>query len=165
MKGLTIWLWFDTEAEEAARFYTSVFVDGTIHQIARYPDAGQQITGKDAGSVMTVLFEINGTQFAALNGGSAVTKNEGVSLAVNCETQAEIDYYWEQLGAGGPDEAKVCGWLKDQYGLSWQIVPTILDEMTVERDPEAAARMFEVMLKMKKMNIAALQAAWDGNRG
>lgn len=165
MKGLTIWLWFDSEAEEAARFYTSVFADGTIHQIARYPDAGQQITGKDAGSVMTVLFEINGTQFAALNGGPAVTKNEGVSIAVNCETQAEIDYYWEQLGAGGPEEAKVCGWLKDKYGLSWQIVPAILDELTVDRDPEAAARMFEAMLTMKKMDIAALQAAWDGDRG
>ncbi len=165
MKGVTIWLWFDTEAEEAARFYTSVFANGTIHQITHYPDAGQEITGKDAGSVMTVLFEINGTQFAALNGGPAVTKNEGVSLAVNCETQVEIDYYWEQLGAGGPEEVQVCGWLKDKYGLSWQIVPTILDELTVERDPAAAARMFDTMLTMKKMDIAALQAAWDGDRG
>lgn len=164
MKGLTTWIWYDTQAEEAARFYTSIFPDGKIQQIATYPDAGQEITGKAPGSVMSVLFEVAGMRFAALNGGPQFRPNEAVSIAVNCETQEEIDYYWEKLGEGGSEDAKVCGWLKDRYGLWWQIVPTILDELTTKQDPVRAARMFDAMLKMKKMDVAALRAAWEGEQ-
>jgi predicted 3-demethylubiquinone-9 3-methyltransferase (glyoxalase superfamily) len=155
-------LWFDNEAEEAARFYTSVFKDGKLGDITRYPDAGQEVTGKPAGSVLTVEFEVNGQKFIALNGGPDFKFNEAVSFEIECADQAEVDYYWDKLSAGGDPAAQQCGWLKDKYGLSWQVVPAKLNDMIKDRDKEKSRRVFEAMLKMKKLDIAALERAYTG---
>lgn len=155
-------LWFDHEAEEAARFYVSIFDDAKIGAITRYPAVGQEVHGRDAGSVMTVQFVVNGLEFTALNGGPAFRFNEAISLQVLCSTQAEIDYYWDKLGEGGDPAARQCGWLKDKFGLSWQIVPQGWEKMY--RDPESAStrRAFAAMMEMKKLDIAALEAAAKG---
>jgi predicted 3-demethylubiquinone-9 3-methyltransferase (glyoxalase superfamily) len=149
-------LWFDTEAEEAATFYTSVFPDSEIVTITQYGDAGP----RPAGLAMTVTFRLQGQEFIALNRGPEFTFNEAISLLVNCETQDEVDRYWEKLSQGG--EQGVCGWLKDRYGVSWQVVPTILERMVQDEDTERAQRVMRAMLQMKKIEIAGLGAAYRG---
>jgi len=162
---ITPCLWFDDQAEEAARFYTSVFRDSSIGRIARYGGEGQDVHGKPEGSVMVVEFEINGMSFTALNGGPLFRFSEAISFQVTCETQEEIDYYWERLCEGGPAEAQRCGWLKDRYGLSWQIVPRILPKLVVDPDPDKAGRAMNAMLAMKKLDIDGLVRAWRGVAG
>lgn len=160
MQKIITHLWFDSEAEEAANFYTSVFKDSRITHIARYPTAGTEVTGKEPGSVMTVAFELNGQSFVALNGGPIFKFNEAISLLVNCDTQEEVDYYWEKLSAY--PESEQCGWLKDKYGLSWQIVPAGMEKMFSGGDQEKIDRAMKAMLGMKKLNLAALEAAYEG---
>jgi len=155
-------LWFDHQAEEAASFYTSIFRNSKIGRISRYGEAGRETHRKPPGSVMTVAFELDGQTFTALNGGPIFKFNEAISLQVNCETQEEIDYYWEKLGAGGDEKAQQCGWLKDKYGVSWQIIPTVLPEMTSDPNPARSGRVMEAILKMKKINIDELKRAYAG---
>ena len=159
---ITPCLWFDDQGEAAAKFYVSVFKNSRITQIARYGEAGKQIHGRPAGSVMTVAFELDGHRFTALNGGPHFKFNEAISLQVNCETQAEVDHYWDKLSAGGDPNAQQCGWVKDRYGLSWQIVPTVLQELVTDPDAARAERAFTAMLKMKKLDIAELKRAAAG---
>ena len=148
-------LWFDTEAEEAADFYVSVFKDGRIVNKTHYTDAGP----REAGMVMTVEFELHGQRFVGINGGPEFKFDEAVSFQVTCEDQAEVDYYWERLGEGGKEGP--CGWLSDKYGLSWQVVPTGMDELFADPDPGRARRAMEAMLKMRKLDIAELRRAAD----
>lgn len=155
-------LWFADEAEEAARFYTSVFTNSRILAITRFGKAGFEIHQRPAGSVMTVEFELDGSRFTALNGGPHFTFNEAVSLQVMCETQDEIDYYWEKLSEGGDPKAQECGWLKDRYGLSWQVVPTRMEEMFRDSTSPATERAMTAMLQMKKIIIADLERAYAG---
>jgi predicted 3-demethylubiquinone-9 3-methyltransferase (glyoxalase superfamily) len=155
MPHITPNLWFDTQAEEAARFYISVFENSRIRDVSRYGEAGPG----PAGSVLTVRFELNGQEFLALNGGPEFRFTEAVSFLVDCETQEEVDYYWEKLSAGG--EPGVCGWLKDRYGLSWQVIPSVLGRMLTDSDPARANRVMLAMLQMKKIDIAGLQKAYD----
>ena len=162
IQRITPCLWFDDEGEEAARFYTGIFKNSRITAITRYPEAGFDVHGRPAGSVMVVAFELDGHAFTALNGGPAFTFNEAVSLQVNCETQDEIDYYWEKLSAGGDPKAQVCGWLKDRYGLSWQVVPTEMDDMMKDHTSPEAQRAMEAMLQMKKIDLAELRSAYRG---
>jgi predicted 3-demethylubiquinone-9 3-methyltransferase (glyoxalase superfamily) len=149
-------LWFDTEAEAAADFYVSVFKDSRVVGTTRYTDAGP----REAGMVMTVEFELDGQRFVGINGGPDFRFDEAVSFQVNCETQDEVDYYWQRLSEGGSEGP--CGWLKDRFGLSWQVVPTGMDELFADPDPERARRAMEAMLAMSKLDIAALRAAADG---
>jgi predicted 3-demethylubiquinone-9 3-methyltransferase (glyoxalase superfamily) len=151
-------LWFDTEAQEAAEFYISVFPNSRIVHVAHYTEAGP----RPAGTVMTVEFELDGQRFVGINGGPQFTFDEAVSFQITCETQEEIDAYWERLSEGG--EESVCGWLKDRYGLSWQVVPTGMEELFSDPDPERARRAMEAMLGMRKLDVAALRAAADGAR-
>ena len=153
-------LWFDTQAKEAAKFYTSVFKNSQIERITRYPQEGQEVHGKTAGTVMTVEFRLDGQRFVALNGGPQFKFNEAISLIVSCETQEEIDYYWEKLGEGGDDQAQVCGWLKDKFGVSWQIVPTVMTDWFQDDGSAGAKRAMNAMLQMKKMDIEALKKAY-----
>src|SRR5205814_2488379 len=155
VKQITPFLWFDKEAEEAANFYVSVFPNSKLGTIARYGEAGP----REAGMVMTVDFELNGQGFVALNGGPDFKFTEAVSFAISCETQDEVDRYWAKLSEGG--EEGPCGWLKDRYGLSWQIAPTILGEMLRDEDPNKAERVMAAMLEMKKIDVEALQQAYD----
>lgn len=155
-------LWFDDQAEEAAAFYTSIFPDSRITRVTRYGEAGFEFHGKAPGTAMTVAFELDGQTFTALNGGSVFRFNEAVSLQILCATQAEVDHYWERLGAGGPAEAQQCGWLKDRYGLSWQVVPEVLLELLQADDQAAVQRATEAMLRMKKLDIAELRRAFAG---
>ena len=155
-------LWFDDQAEEAAAFYTSIFPDSRITRVTRYGEAGFEFHGKAPGTAMTVAFELDGQTFTALNGGSVFRFNEAVSLQILCATQAEVDHYWERLGAGGPAEAQQCGWLKDRYGLSWQVVPEVLLELLQADDQAAVRRATEAMLRMKKLDIAELRRAFAG---
>lgn len=154
---ITPCLWFDTEAEDAARFYTSIFKDSRITEITHYPNAGQEVHGKPSGSVMTVTFEIGGQTFVALNGGPHFKFTEAISLQIDCETQEEVDYYWDKLGHGGDPDAQVCGWLKDKFGLSWQVVPSGFSEVMGHPDPVKRERAFNAMLQMKKLDIATLE--------
>ena len=155
-------LWFDNQAEEAARFYTEIFRKSRILAITRYGTAGFEAHHRPAGSVMTVEFELDGQKFTALNGGPVFKFNEAISLQVLCESQAEIDYYWDKLGAGGDPNAQQCGWLKDRYGVSWQVVPAGMEKFYEDETSPAAQRTMEAMLKMKKLDIAELQRAHDG---
>lgn len=155
-------LWFDDQAEEAARFYVSVFKKGKIRSVNRYPGVGQEIHGRPAGSVMTVDFVLNGLPFTALNGGPLFKFNEAMSLQVLCRTQAEIDYYWEKLGAGGDPRAQACGWLKDKFGVSWQVAPLGVVKLFQDPKSKAAERAFAAMMQMKKLDIAALRKARKG---
>lgn len=152
-------LWFDSEAEEAARFYTSVFKNAKIDRITHYTEAGQETHKRPPGSVMTVEFNLDGQQYTALNGGPAFKFNEAVSFEVHCDNQDEIDYYWDRLGENGDPKARQCGWLKDRYGLSWQIVPRMMGDLMSDSDPEQAGRVMNAMLTMKKLDIAALERA------
>ncbi|MEE4276457.1 MAG: VOC family protein [Thermoleophilia bacterium] len=147
-------LWFDKEAREAAEFYTSIFKDSRITNVTTIQDT-------PSGTVDTVSFELLGQEFMAISAGPLFTFNESISFIVKCETQAEIDYYWEKLTAGGGKEGQ-CGWLKDRYGLSWQVVPAAMDEMMTDSDPEALARVTQAFLQMTKFDLAALQRAHDG---
>ena len=151
-------LWFDTEAEEAAEFYTSLFDDSRILGTTRYPE-GAPGTRKP-GDVMTVEFELDGQRFVAINGGPEFKFDEAISLQIECKDQEEVDYFWEKLLEGG--EESVCGWLKDRYGLSWQVTPAGMDELFSDQDPERAQRAMECMLKMKKLDIDELREAADG---
>ena len=155
-------LWFADQAEEAAKFYTEVFRNARIVKTTRYGKAGFETHHRPEGSVMTVEFELDGQRFTALNGGPVFTFNEAVSLQVYCDSQKEIDYYWEKLGAGGDPNAQQCGWLKDRYGLSWQIVPANMDEYFEDENSPSAQRVMEAMLKMKKLDIAELRRAHEG---
>lgn len=161
MGKITVNLWFDGQAEQAARFYTSVFKDSKIGRVTHYGKDGHEMHKEREGMVMTVEFEIGGQGFVALNGGPQFKFNESISLIVNCETQEEVDYYWGKLSDGGDPEAQQCGWLKDRYGLSWQIVPTVLTEMVNHPDQEKAQRVLNAMYPMKKLDIANLKAAFD----
>jgi len=161
---ITPCLWFDTQAEEAAQFYTSIFNNSSIVQVTRYGKERHDIDGIADGAVMTVKFALDGQEFIALNGGPQFTFNEAVSLVVNCQTQAEIDCYWEKLSEGGDEKAQVCGWLKDRYGVSWQVVPTELSEMINDPDPEKSERVTRAMLRMKKMDVDLLKRAYEGVR-
>jgi predicted 3-demethylubiquinone-9 3-methyltransferase (glyoxalase superfamily) len=153
MQRLTACLWFDTEGEDAANFYTSIFPNSRIVNVARYGSAGP----RPEGTVMTVDFELDGHEFVALNGGPEFTFNEAISFQVNCDTQEEVDSYWEKLGEGG--DHGPCGWLKDKFGVSWQIVPTVLPELLLDPDKEKAQRVMAAMLHMKKIEIDELEAA------
>ncbi|SOD41992.1 VOC family protein [Nitrosovibrio sp. Nv4] len=159
---ITPCLWFDDQAEEAVEFYTGIFRNSKILNISRYGEAGHEIHGKPAGTVMTVTFELQGQAFTALNGGPAFKFNEAISFQVDCETQEEVDYYWEKLSEGGDEKAQQCGWLKDKYGVSWQVVPGILLKMLNDPNPEKSQRTMEAMLRMKKIDIAELKRASGG---
>jgi len=156
MQKITPFLWFDNQAEEAANFYVSIFKNSKIGTIARYGEAGPGTKG----GVITVDFELDGQKFVALNGGPRFEFNEATSFVVNCETQQEVDEFWEKLTEGG--EESMCGWLKDKYGLSWQIVPTILGKMIADPDPQKSKRVMEAMLKMRKIVIDDLKRAHEG---
>jgi predicted 3-demethylubiquinone-9 3-methyltransferase (glyoxalase superfamily) len=149
-------LWFDTEAEKAANFYISIFKDSEVVNVMHFGDAGP----RPSGMVMTVTFRLQGQEFTALNGGPDFKFNEAISFLVNCGSQDEVDEYWERLSEGG--EEGPCGWLKDKFGVSWQIVPTVLDEMLQDKDSERANRVMKAMLQMKKIDIAGLQEAYNG---
>jgi predicted 3-demethylubiquinone-9 3-methyltransferase (glyoxalase superfamily) len=158
---ITPCLWFDTEAEDAAKFYCSIFENSKIEQVSRYVDAGQEIHGKKTGSVMVVAFNLEGQKFVALNGGPQFKFDEAVSFQISCRTQKEVDYFWSKLTAEGGKEGP-CGWLKDKFGLSWQVVPTSLIDMMLDKDASKVARVTNAFLKMKKFDIEALKRAFDG---
>ncbi len=159
-KKLTPCLWFDTQAEEAAKFYVSVFKNSKITSISRFPDAGQDVHGKPAGSVMVVAFEIDGQPFTALNGGPQFKFDEAVSFQVACDNQEEIDYFWSKLSEGGQEGP--CGWLKDKFGLSWQVFPSALPKWLMDPDKARPARVMNAFMKMKKLDIAAIERAYEG---
>ncbi|HEX2500386.1 MAG TPA: VOC family protein [Methylomirabilota bacterium] len=159
---ITPCLWFDDQAEQAVRFYTGIFKKSKILEIARYTEAGQEAHGRPPGSVMTVIFELEGQAFTALNGGPVFKFNEAISFQIGCETQEEVDHYWSKLSAGGDEGAQQCGWLKDRYGVSWQVVPTILPRLLMDPDPAKAGRTMEAMLQMKKLDIKKLERAHAG---
>jgi predicted 3-demethylubiquinone-9 3-methyltransferase (glyoxalase superfamily) len=155
-------LWFDTQGEEAANFYVGIFKNSKITHMSRFGKEGYEIHRKPEGAVMTVVFELDGQTFTALNGGPDFKFNEAISLQVYCDTQQEIDYYWDKLSAGGDKNAQQCGWLKDKYGVSWQVVPSIIGELFGEKVTDKSERAMKAMLQMKKLDIAKLQAAYQG---
>ncbi len=161
MQSISPCLWFDDQAEEAVECYTAIFRNSKIVNVSRYGEAGREIHGKPAGTVMTVAFELDGQAFTALNGGPLFKFNEAVSFQVNCETQEEVDYYWEKLSEGGDERAQQCGWLKDRFGVSWQIVPAALSAMLQDKDAEKSGRVMEALLKMKKIDISGLRRAFE----
>jgi len=161
MSKITPCLWFDTQAEEAARFYTSIFKNSKIKQTSRYGEAAAQAAGRPKGSVLTVAFELDGQEFTALNGGPVFKFNEAVSFQVNCDNQDELDYYWNKLSEGGDPAAQQCGWLKDKFGVSWQIVPTVIASLISDPDPAKSNRVMQALLGMKKLDIRALQQAHE----
>jgi predicted 3-demethylubiquinone-9 3-methyltransferase (glyoxalase superfamily) len=158
MPKITPFLWFDSQAEEAANFYVSIFKNSKLGKITRYSAAGQEVHGRPPGSVMTVEFQLDGQPFTALNGGPIFKFNESISFSVHCQDQAEIDYYWEKLTAGGDPAAQQCGWLKDKFGLSWQIVPANLGQL-LEGSPEKSGRVMQALMQMKKLDIKTLENA------
>src|SRR2546421_7609104 len=160
MQRIAPFLWFDHQAEEAATFYVSIFKNSRITSVARYDDAAAKASGRPKGSVMTVAFELDGQQFTALNGGPLFKFTEAMSLVVNCQMQEEVDHFWKNLSAGGQEVQ--CGWLKDRFGVSWQVVPTVLIEMLQDKDREKSRRVMAAILKMKKINIEALKKAYEG---
>jgi predicted 3-demethylubiquinone-9 3-methyltransferase (glyoxalase superfamily) len=155
-------LWFDGKAEDAAKFYTGIFKNSRITTISRYGEVGQEIHGQAPGTVMVVAFELEGQAFTGLNGGPYFKFNEAISFQVMCDTQEELDYYWDKLRAGGDEKAQQCGWLKDRYGVSWQIVPLVLPELMTDPDTAKTGRVMAAMLQMKKLDIAKLQQAAAG---
>jgi predicted 3-demethylubiquinone-9 3-methyltransferase (glyoxalase superfamily) len=156
-RSITPCLWFDTEAEAAANHYVSIFENSKLGKVSRYGKEGKDVHGKDAGTVMTVEFELAGQKFLALNGGPHFKFNEAVSFQILCETQAEVDHFWSRLSEGGAESR--CGWLKDKFGLSWQVTPVALMQMMQDPNPEIAGRVMNAMLQMSKIDIAALQRA------
>lgn len=155
-------LWFDDQAEAAATFYTSIFPNSRIVAIGRYGTAGYEFHGKPAGSVMTIDFELDGQRYTALNGGPVFRFNEAISLQIMCETQADVDHFWDRLSEGGDPNAQQCGWLKDRYGVSWQVVPSILSGMIEDPTSEGSQRAMNAMFGMKKLDIAELERAYNG---
>jgi Uncharacterized protein conserved in bacteria len=160
---ITTNLWFDDQAEEAARFYTSIFPDSQMGEISHYSEVGFEYHHKPAGSVMMVEFSIMGQSFSALNGGPIFMFNEAISFIINCDTAEELDYYWEKLSEGGDPEAQQCGWLKDKYGLSWQIVPSEMATLMSDPDTERTDRVMSAMFEMKKLDINILRKAFNGS--
>ena len=160
MQKITPFLWFDDQAEEAVNFYTSLFKNSKIGRIFRNPQEAAEKTGRPVGSVLTIEFEIEGQKFVALNGGPLFKFNESVSFVINCETQEEVDYFWEKLTADGGEES-ACGWLRDKFGLSWQIIPTVLIDMLHDGDQEKSGRVMQAMFEMKKIDIKALKDAYE----
>ncbi len=154
-------LWFDDKAEEAAKFYASIFKNSKIGDVSRYGKEGYEFHGKEDGMVMTVDFEIEGQRFVALNGGPIFKFNEAISFQVHCETQKEVDYYWEKLSEGGDEKAQQCGWLKDKYGVSWQIVPVVLTKMIQDKDAEKSQKVMKALLQMRKLDIKTLTQAYE----
>jgi predicted 3-demethylubiquinone-9 3-methyltransferase (glyoxalase superfamily) len=154
-------LWFDTQAEEAANFYAAIFSDSKINKVSRYTKSGREVHGKEPGSVLTVEFELEGQSFTALNGGPHFKFNEAVSFQVMCDGQDEIDYFWQKLADGGREGQ--CGWLKDKFGLSWQIVPKVLPQMLTDPDSAKRERTISALMAMKKFDVAALQRAFAGH--
>jgi len=159
---ITPCLWFDDQAEAAVHLYTSIFKNSKILTVSRYGKEGQEIHGKPDGTVMAMTFELDGQRFLAMNGGPMFKFTEAISLQVECKTQAEVDFYWEKLGAGGDEHAQQCGWLKDKFGLSWQVIPAVLGEMMSGPSAEKSGRAMQAMLQMKKLDIAALERAYNG---
>lgn len=158
---ITTNLWFDSEAEAAAKYYTSIFKNSQLGRITYYTKDGFEFHQKPEGSVMTVEFVIEGQEFMALNGGPIFQFNESISFIVNCETQEEVDHYWDKLTEGGDEKAQACGWLKDKFGVSWQVVPTVLNDMMLDPDPAKASRVTLAMFQLKKLDIAPLKAAYE----
>lgn len=152
-------LWFNKQAEQAVNFYVDIFERSKITAVTHYSEEGQEIHGMPAGSVMTLAFELDGQSLTALNGGSQFKFSEAISLQVFCDTQQEVDYYWERLRHGGDERAQICGWLKDQFGLSWQVVPRVLPQLVAQADPVKSRRVMAALLQMKKLDIARLQEA------
>jgi predicted 3-demethylubiquinone-9 3-methyltransferase (glyoxalase superfamily) len=161
MQKINPCLWFDDKAEEAVNFYVSIFKNSRVGRIARYGEAGAEVSGRPKGTVMTVEFQLEGQEFLALNGGPIFKFTEAISFMVNCETQEKIDEMWEKLSEGGDKKAHQCGWLKDKYGLSWQIVPTVLGEMMQDKNPEKTNRVMQAILQMKKIDIKTLKQAYE----
>jgi predicted 3-demethylubiquinone-9 3-methyltransferase (glyoxalase superfamily) len=162
-------LWFNNNAEEAVNFYVSVFSqregvskNSQVEKISRYGKEGFEVHGQKEGTVLTIEFQLAGQLFVALNGGPDFKFNEAISFIINCEWQEEVDYYWEKLSEGGDEKAQVCGWLKDKFGISWQIIPTILPEMLTDSDAEKSQRVMKEVFKMKKLDIATLERAYNG---
>jgi len=162
MNKITPCLWFDSEAEDAARFYTGIFRNSKITSITRYGEAGREVHGQPAGKVLTVAFELDGRPFTALNGGPQFKFNEAVSFQIPCRNQEEIDYYWDKLTAGGDARAQQCGWLKDRYGLSWQVFPAAVMDMLQDQDRKKADRVMQAIMEMSKMDLKALERAYAG---
>ncbi|RYJ41527.1 VOC family protein [Flavobacterium beibuense] len=158
---LTVNLWFEKDAEEAAKFYTSIFSDGEILGTFRYGKEGQEIHGMPEGALMTIEFMAHGTKFVGLNGGPLFKFNESVSFIIKCEDQEEVDYYWNKLGEGGNPESKQCGWLKDKYGVSWQVVPKVLYKLLSDSDKTKTGKMMNALLEMEKLDIAKLEEAFN----
>jgi predicted 3-demethylubiquinone-9 3-methyltransferase (glyoxalase superfamily) len=162
VQKITPCLWFDNQAEEAARFYVSLFRNSAIGTITRYGKEGFEVHGRPGGSVMTVSFRLEGQEFTALNGGPHFKFTEAISFVVSCATQAEVDYYWDGLREGGDERAQQCGWLKDKYGVSWQIVPAALFEMMADADSKKSGRVMRAMLQTKKLDLASLRQEYQG---
>ena len=163
MQKITPFLWFDSQAEEAAKFYVSIFENSAIGTLTRYGREGFEVHGRPEGSVMTVSFRLADQEFTALNGGPYFKFTEAISFVVKCETQAEVDRYWERLSQGGDEQAQQCGWLKDKFGVSWQIVPAALFEMLSGADKEKSGRAMQAMLQMKKLDLPTLRRAYERN--
>jgi predicted 3-demethylubiquinone-9 3-methyltransferase (glyoxalase superfamily) len=163
IQKITPCLWFDNQAEDAAKFYVSIFHNSVIGAVTRYGKEGFDVHGRPEGSVMTVSFHLEGQEFTALNGGPHFKFTEAISFVVRCENQAEVDHYWEGLGEGGDEQAQQCGWLKDKFGVSWQIVPTAMFEMLSGTNREKSGRAMQAMLQMKKLDLPALRRAYEGN--
>jgi predicted 3-demethylubiquinone-9 3-methyltransferase (glyoxalase superfamily) len=163
MNKITTNLWFDNQAEEAAKYYTSIFKNSTVGRISRYGKEGFDVHGQKEGTVLTVEFQLNGHEFIALNGGPFFKFTEAISFIVNCESQSEVDYYWEKLSAGGDPNAQQCGWLKDKYGVSWQIVPVELTAMMTDPDIAKSERVMKAFLSMKKLDINILRKVYDNS--
>jgi predicted 3-demethylubiquinone-9 3-methyltransferase (glyoxalase superfamily) len=161
MQKISPCLWFDDNAEDAVKFYTSIFKDARIGNVIKYGKEGYDIHKKKEGSVMTIDFEIEGQRFLALNGGPIFRFNEAISFQIYCDTQEEIDYYWDKLAEGGDKNAQVCGWLKDKFGLSWQVIPVALIKMLEDKDSSKTERVMKVMLQMRKLDIDALTRAYQ----
>lgn len=159
VQSITPCLWFDTQAEDAAKFYTSIFPNSRIGQISRYGQAGREFHGREPGTVLTVAFELNGQKFTALNGGPQYKFTEAISFQIMCDTQEEVDHYWNHLTEGGDPDAQQCAWLKDKFGVSWQVVPRVLMELLTHPDKAKAGRAMTAMMGMKKIDITALEKA------
>ena len=160
MQKIVPCLWFDSQAEEAVNFYASIFKNSKIGSVARYGEAGAKASGRPKGTVMTITFQLEGQEFLALNGGPIFKFTEAISFIVNCKTQKELDRLWKKLSEGGDEKAQQCGWLKDKYGVSWQIVPSVLGKMMQDKDAEKAERVMKAMLQMKKIDIKTLKQAY-----
>lgn len=162
MPKISPFLWFHDNAEEASKFYVKTFKNSKILGMSYYGKEGEEVSGMKPGSVMTVSFLLDGQEFTAINGGSAFTINEAISFVIHCENQNEVDYYWNELSAGGDEKAQQCGWLKDKYGVSWQVIPNALTTLLASADAEKSSRVMKALLSMKKLDIEALQDAFDG---